>query len=434
MAMSQSAISRELQRKKNLGVAPTSSANNSAYNALKSIQPSNAGGSAISSALNNGVQNNTANTNSTINTGTNNLYSNLTTPKDTFSTYKPFEYTQANIEADPTYQAALRTAQGNIQTGQNNTLANLIANGQGNSSYSAGVSQQIANKEMANVSDNILPELIKQAYGRHLDTFNANNQVEGQNYGVGRDQVADNFKEWELTGQGISEEARGIIGKILQEKQEYDTATDDAGRQSSKSDADSLRSALAALGYDPAMFGSNVDLNTAQSNISKAGIKTLAGRGQDYNEMADTRNYDRGVVESDRGFNRGVLESDRTFEENNKQFGLTYALQQLSNQQDNARGWANIGQGNASNALSRERFEYEKEQDKNNPKVNLDSDPDFADAVQGVLSDSNALSTLKTNASTLIAKFGREGYDALVEYATPKKQSSNDILSQFFAQ
>lgn len=228
---------------------------------------------AISTVLNSGASN-----------VSQNPYNSTPSNPYQFTAYQPFEYTKENIEANPVYQAALKTAEGNIQTGQNNTLANLIANGQGNSSYAATVSQQIANKEMANLSNNLLPTMIEQAYNRHVDSFNMNNQVESQNYGVGRDLVNDTYREWELTGQGMSPEARGIIGQILAEKEKYKAATDQAGREQANSNANALRSTLASLGYDPSYFDANQTLSQAQANMSKAGKKTLAAQGQEFNQ------------------------------------------------------------------------------------------------------------------------------------------------------
>lgn len=116
----------------------------------------------------------------------NSLYNNTTA--------KPFEFKQQQSpfsydpNSDQAYQAALRSAQSNIKTGQNNTLANLLAHGQGNSSYAASAAQQIANKEMGNVSNNILPQLIQQAYQRYQDQNNNDYRNQAANYGVGQDQ------------------------------------------------------------------------------------------------------------------------------------------------------------------------------------------------------------------------------------------------------
>lgn len=109
----------------------------------------------------------------------------------------PFEFkqTQASFNYDPNndqaYQAALKSAQSNIQTSQNNTLANLAARGQGNSSYAASAAQQIANKEMGNVSNNILPQLIQQAYGRYQDANNNDYRNQLANYQAGQDQIGN---------------------------------------------------------------------------------------------------------------------------------------------------------------------------------------------------------------------------------------------------
>lgn len=105
-----------------------------------------------------------------------------------FKTPEKFSYSAEN---DPQYQAALALAKGNIQTAQNNTMANLIAHGQGDSSYSTGVAQQIADREIGNVNNNLLPQFIKQAYDQYQNGINNDYRVEAANYGAAQDQFSN---------------------------------------------------------------------------------------------------------------------------------------------------------------------------------------------------------------------------------------------------
>jgi len=221
-----------------------------------------------------------------------------TQPQPKFTDYKPFEYTAANIESDPTYQAALATARQNIQTGQNNTLANLVANGQGHSSYADTVTQQIANKEMGNVSNNILPQLIQQAYQRHNDEFNNHNLVQTQNYGVTQDAFNNGITEGQLTGNYQSPEQKSVISQILSLKQQAETPGISAQqREGLSAQADGLRSRLTALGGNAEAFGANVSMANTNPN---AGQRTLAGILSDQGVKNDNLNAAQ-IVEQQTG-------------------------------------------------------------------------------------------------------------------------------------
>lgn len=80
----------------------------------------------------------------------------------------PFTF---NPESDPSYQAALRAAQQNLQVNQKNTNAQLRATGQGKSSYSETVANQLANQSSENIANNILPIYAQQAYKQYQDSI-----------------------------------------------------------------------------------------------------------------------------------------------------------------------------------------------------------------------------------------------------------------------
>lgn len=275
---------------------------------------------------------------------------------------------------DPAYQAALATAQANIAQQQADTGARLRASGQGKSSYSEQVANQIGAKEMARVSTEVVPQLLQQAYGRYADQANRDMQTQQLNYGAQQDQISslatlyglqdkqdfqNPITEAQLTGNYMSGEARQYMDAIMDLKRQAETPGISAEQRSVLSkQADQYRSALQGLGVDPSLFGSNVHSSKAVQNISSAGARTLAGQAQDlanreFNVNAalqfgdragmvlspqqdisglfrqmDTgitaagtpvqrslqgQQFDRGMLESDRNFERGVLESDRNY-------------------------------------------------------------------------------------------------------------------------
>lgn len=89
---------------------------------------------------------------------------------------KPVAQFSYNPQADPQYQQALQQAQQNAAIAQGNATARLRANGQGRSSYSEGVAQQIQQRELGNVTSNVLPQLTAQAYQRYLGQQQQENQ------------------------------------------------------------------------------------------------------------------------------------------------------------------------------------------------------------------------------------------------------------------
>ncbi len=230
----------------------------------------------------------------------NNSYYNAVNEKPAAVTpYTPFEYTQANIEANPIYQSAVATALQNIKTGQNNTLANLAANGQGDSSYAVGVAQQIANKEMGNVDNNLLPQLIQQAYQRHLDTFNNNNLVEDQAYGRQQDRIGN------LSGLG------GYLSGLQQ--QDYNNAQNE--RQSRINEAANLSAVTGKL-IHPQLDSSGLYRQAADPNTPFTQSGQINNQTIDSNKLAnawDTADK-LGYVTKELSALTGIPEGTRTLD------------------------------------------------------------------------------------------------------------------------
>jgi hypothetical protein len=315
-----------------------------------------------------------------------------------FQTAQPFSY---NPETDPTYQAALATARQNIAQQQANTNAFLRARGQGRSSYSERVANQIGAQEMARVSNEVLPQLISQAYQRYMDQANRDLQVQQLNYGAQQDRLANlanlyalqnqqyfenPMREAQLTGNYLPGEARQYINAILGLKQQAEApGITREQRDQLSQQADMYRQALRSLGVNPALFGADVTASQAAANVGSAGVRTLEGLARDLAERQANLNAALAVGEATgrlispqedwSGLFRQATRSDtplnlagqqfqsaedqrrfsnemilREFNENVRQFGLEYALRQaaqdldrqrlLLQEDDNARQWA----------------------------------------------------------------------------------------------
>lgn len=218
--MNSSQIAAELQRKRNLKIAPTSKANLTAYNGLNAQKPPvklgtapapttpkvNEGYSGVRSFFEgNGYKDVGWNPNSRMVTvggvdalapgqsinGTSYasgdaLNSALSRVKDREANTKnsdlmtrleaamskPYETPQFNYDptTDPAYQSALSRAQANAQTASGNAMAELNRRGILNSTITGDRLGQIEQSEYGRVSDTILPQLMTQAYNRHRDS------------------------------------------------------------------------------------------------------------------------------------------------------------------------------------------------------------------------------------------------------------------------
>lgn len=336
--MSAQATAAELQRKKNNGIAPTNSANNAAYNKLKVVPNPNTGvpkppsnsipnpnASVIpkpsltppkvtvpkSSAIPNpnqsplNAQSSEASQYADWQAKNNANYANLEKLSQAQFTYDP--------ETDPGYQAQRQLAQ--LRAGDATKGAMEAANEKGIFGSSVmtsqlGQIQQRAEQEAAAY----IPEYRQQAYGQFQDRLAAAGNLLNQSRNLRGDQFNEAVTEGELTGSYMSPQARTLLNGLFDLKSKAEaTGITREERAALSKQADGIRAQLTGMGVDASQFGSNVNLNTARGNTGKAGIDTLAKQGQDYNQSADTRNYERGVLESDRGYERGVLESDRGF-------------------------------------------------------------------------------------------------------------------------
>ncbi|MDQ6418666.1 hypothetical protein RB620_04365 [Paenibacillus sp. LHD-117] len=246
----------------------------------------------------------------------------LNTIKDTVSA-KPYEFHGPSAftydkDSDPAYQAALASARQNITQQQADTNAVLRASGQGKSSYSESVANQIGAKEMGRVSTEVLPRLIEQAYSQYADQANRGLQVQQMNYGAGQDRIANlgnlyamqdqeyfrnPMAEAQLTGNYLSGEARQYINAInaLKAQAEAPGVTREQ-LQGFRSEADEYRSALRALGVDAGLFGADVNRESSIGNLGRAGIQTLDSQNMRFNQDLANRQFEQGVTDSDRNY------------------------------------------------------------------------------------------------------------------------------------
>jgi hypothetical protein len=304
--------------------------------------------------------------------------------------------------ADPLYQAALKRAQSNIDSGNSATQAELNRRGILNSTITSDRMSELAAQEMGRVETDVMPSLMQQAYQQYMDQEALKQQQFGnlgalsQSYlGEDQRQFGNRVTEGELTGNYLPEGAQNAINNILQLKQQAETkGITAAEKQKLSAQADGYRAQLLSMGIDPSAYASGVNYNTARTN--NAGIRTLGGQTMDLNNkqanlgaaatymdatgkvvtpQSDWSGYARQsanpnasltLAGQNQAFNQGqqqwqnnfaleqfayskardaVADSQwgAQFQQNADQFGLNYALQQLQQQDDSLYKQAMLG-------------------------------------------------------------------------------------------
>ncbi|MGG3282733.1 hypothetical protein [Paenibacillus solani] len=333
-----------------------------------------------------------------------------------FKAPDPFEY---NPQSDPAYLSQLAEAKRNIADQQVDTNAVLRAQGQGKSSYSELVQNQIGDKTLASLADTLVPQLMNQAYQRYNDDANRSLQVQQMNYGTQQDTLANlgslyglqhqeyfqnPIQEAQLTGNYLPNEAKQAISNLLDLKRQAETkGMSREDRAALSQQADGIRSQLQALGIDPSFYGADVHSSKASQN--NPALRTL--QGQQVDLQRQTANWDAArnvwdasgqmvspqtdwsglIRQTQKGnapltmaaqqqafSNQFTLEqfayqkardaiSDQQwklkFDQDVNQFGLNYALQTLSEQNQQAYREAQIGLSQDDSARAWAQLDYQ---------------------------------------------------------------------------
>lgn len=278
------------------------------------------------------------------------------TPKTTqtfeFKAPEPFKYDQ---NTDPAYQSAIASAKANIAQSQADTNAFLRARGQGKSSYSESVANQIADKEMGRVSTEVLPQLISQAYQRYNDNANRGLQIQQANYGVQRDNVGDTFREAEMTGNYLPANARAFIDRITQLGEAWKTGTPEQ-RDAYHQEAEKLRASLTGMGIDPELFGSDKTTEQRLSNVARAGTRTL--EGSQFDENKSQQEWENNFRQGQLDWQKAQQIWENAFQEKNFQQQMEDAAASRGLQ------WASLSQRQkehiADSAFREKQFELEE--------------------------------------------------------------------------
>lgn len=366
MGMSAQQVQAELQRKKNLGIAPTNAANTTTYNALtpKSAAPKPVTGVAPSATKPSIPMPKATPVTTAPKSVSTPMAANKTTPmplwRQAAESFTPaptppqpaqppgFNY---DPKSDPVYQAALASARANAQNAGGDAMADLNKRGILDSTITSDRVAGISADAVSQVDSNLLPQLSQQAYQRFQDDRTRQDSLKYQD-----DQLA--IQKGQLTGVYDSPEMQSLYDEVLQAKQDYANATTPEARDAAHQRAEVARSKLTGLNANAGLVGSDVALGAAQGNQSKFGVQTQASKEFDqtmkYNK--DGQQFDQGMQTKQFDFTKQQTAWDNNFKSN--QFSWQKAQQTWENafQEKNfdqsmkdaaaSRGlqWANLNQ------------------------------------------------------------------------------------------
>lgn len=282
----------------------------------------------------------------------------------------PFSY---DANSDPAYQAALQRARANIQTGNAQVQADTNRRGILNSTITTDRGSEIAAQEMGNVETTVLPQLMQQAYQRYADQ-QAQEQQQFANQGslaqmyINEDQrgIDNTNTRANMTGYlPGDDQTQQLYSQLLNLKQQAEaTGITAADRAKLSNQADGIRARLSSMGVDVSKLGADSSSSTA--SLYTPTVRTLQGQQLDQQaaqqQWENRFNYGQAIGQFSNGQKtlqaqqmdtsnqqyaeqfayqkaRDAITDQRwqtEFDENVRQYGLNYGLQQLSQSDDNA--------------------------------------------------------------------------------------------------
>lgn len=280
---------------------------------------------------------------------------------------KPFSY---DPNSDPAYQAALKRAQANIQEGNSAAQAEMNRRGILNSTITSDRMSEIASNEMGRVETEVLPSLMQQAYNQYLNELNQDNQrlanlgSIAQMY-INEDQrgVDNTNTQAQLTGYlPGGEQAQNLVNQLASIKDQAEAPGITAAERTRLSNqADGIRAMLAQMGVDTSQYGANVNAATVRQLAPQ--IRTLAGQQLDQSRQGQA--FDQQFAQEQFAYQRARdAISDQQwkaiFERDVNQFGLNYALQKLSEQNQQSYRQAQLALSRSDNARQNATTEFNR--------------------------------------------------------------------------
>jgi hypothetical protein len=308
----------------------------------------------------------------------------------------PFSY---DANSDPAYQAALERARANIQSGNAQVQAENNRRNILNSTITTDRGSEIAAEQMGNVETTVLPQLMQQAYQRYADQ-QAQEQQQFANQGnlaqmyINEDQrgIDNTNTRANMTGYlPGDDQTQQLYSQLLNLKQQAEaTGITAADRAKLSNQADGIRARLSSMGVDVSKLGADSSSSTA--SLYTPTVRTL--QGQQLDQQAEQQawenrfNYGQAIGQFSNGQKtlqaqqmdtanqqyteqfayqkaRDAITDQRwqtEFDENVRQYGLNYGLQQLSQSDDNAYRQAQLALAQDDNYRAWAQLDYDQSQ------------------------------------------------------------------------
>lgn len=215
----------------------------------------------------------------------------------------PWKY---NAAEDQSLQSAIRDADNKLLVNQKNTNAFLRSNGQGKSSYSETVANQLANQSAENIANTLVPQYEALAYQKNQDQIGNLRNLYSDQY---QQDVTRPLSEADRTGVYQDAQTRDDLFQIMMYKAEAEApGTTPERRAELNALANQRRASLDSRGVDSSQVGANV--NSKNINTSGIGIRTIQGQQLDLN--ADNQKFNQKLSTRQQDFTEGTTNAQLT--------------------------------------------------------------------------------------------------------------------------
>lgn len=277
-------------------------------------------------------------------------------------------------------------------------------------------------QQYSNVMNLLNPLMNQQSYADNRAQTELSNVYNALNAVTSEQQRGyDNARaDAALTGTYLTPAQQEAINTLLGLKQQAEAkGTTKEQRDVLTKQADAVRNNMIMLGLDPTQYGSNVSYNVASQNTPG---RTLQGQQLDMQkEQFDYQKARDAITDK---------QWQMKFDEDARQFGLNYALNQLQESNQNAYRQANL-------ALSRDQFDWEQGKDIANAEANTlakagqtmsiqDYTKTYVNPIVQRDEDGNIINKNEVIATVLAGKYGDNDTDsAFGQYSIYKNDIDN---------
>lgn len=254
---------------------------------------------------------------------------------------QPQQYSY-NADADPTFQSAANAVRSGVSTAQANTNARLRATGQGKSSWSETVSNQIANKAEQDIANNIRPQYEQLAYQRYMGQQQQENQQLANMMNAYKMYVDQDQQQFGNTLQAL-----GMQNQYTQQQFANERATADDALRQRQANLNAYLQTGQATGYSP-IEGPKEDWRLLFQGPGSDPTQFAPNLvGQKFKSDQDQQQFLRGVQEA--GVT-GSYKDKPTMQKLAQDFNQKQAMEQLAISRMNAGTSAMSARNSAGNA------------------------------------------------------------------------------------